>query len=135
VSKTAKNRIEELERRQWEAEWSRVLVEFPNLTAYQLGQALDAARRCCKLPPSPVNLEYLSRGNASRDDLLELLHSVAPDIPAFVLRHAVQVQLIVDGATKEELEVLAGGGRPARLAPLIKAAEEDYEQARKAVNV
>jgi hypothetical protein len=130
-----RERIEKLERRQLEAEWSRVLVEFPNLTAYQLGQALGSARRWCKLPPSAVSLESLSRGIATRDDLLKVLHSVAQDIPAFVLRYTVQMRVIVDGATKAELEVLAAGGRPAGLVPLIKAAEDEYEQARKAVGV
>jgi hypothetical protein len=130
-----RERIEKLERGQWEAEWSRVLDEFPHLTAYQLGQALGSVRRWCKLPPPAVNLESLSRGIASRDDLLKVLHSVASDIPAFVLRYAVQIRAILDDATKEEMEVLAAGGRPARLVPLLEAAEDDYEQARKAVNV
>jgi hypothetical protein len=135
VSKTARSRIEELERRQWEAQWSAVLSQFPHLTAYQLGRALHSARLWCGFPASSVNLESLSRGIASLADSFKLLHSMTPDIPAFMLRYTVDLISICDGATDAEWEILFAGGRPARLVPFIKAADDEYQRSRRALGV
>lgn len=51
------------------------------------------------MPPASLNPQTLNRIAGSRPDLFKVVHAVASDIPAFVLRIAVQLYLALESAT------------------------------------
>jgi hypothetical protein len=91
MPKVTRERIEAMERKQFEAEWSQALSDFPQLSPHELGSTLASLRRVFQMPPAALNPEELSRTPGRIPELIKIIHAMAPGIAFYNLRFGLRM--------------------------------------------